>query len=499
MPRVAGRGDSTQRATPPARSRKVRSRFLLLLRSAPWTRAVYLLRGSPGVVLALVVATAIRRVAAASGPLFLSSVGSAPLGRQIASGCSERALPTVSNPAVNDEPVMDFYPPQTGAQVEQGDRLVRATMTGLGLPAPYRVLLHSARLRPGTDSVNETVTLFSRPDTLRHVDVLSSVGGPGVWITDRYAGVRGLVAGDTLQLASGSAQIAGIYRDLAGNRFGSVLPGYWCSWADYIVPTLERRPPPFVLVDSATLFGLVPVLAQRAADDPEIQAWWYSPTDAARASLGEARQVDDAISGLAQRVRDTAASLRLSGGGYQRADSLTTYVAAAQRARDSVVGPVLPISLTATLMALLLLAGAGGLWVEQRSREVALLRSRGVAVGPIGVKALLEMLLPVLVGAALGWGLAAALVRLLGPSALLEPGAVVTAARTVGLAAAAGLVALGSIAAIGSVRRVDGRPRRRWRVSMVPWELTLLAAAVCGCTGGPSSRAASPPMGNQSP
>jgi len=45
---------------------------------------------------------------------------------------------------------------------------------------------------------------------------------------------------------------------------------------------------------------------------------------------------------------------------------------------------------------------------------VALLRSRGVAVGLIGVKALLEMLLPVLVGAALGWGLAAALVRLLG-------------------------------------------------------------------------------------
>ncbi|MEJ7703407.1 MAG: hypothetical protein WKF47_07000 [Geodermatophilaceae bacterium] len=64
--------------------------------------AACLLARVPGVVIALVVATAILGIAAASGPLFLSSVGSATLTQQITDSCPERSLPGVSNPAVND-------------------------------------------------------------------------------------------------------------------------------------------------------------------------------------------------------------------------------------------------------------------------------------------------------------------------------------------------------------------------------------------------------------
>lgn len=115
---------------------------------------------------------------------------------------------------------------------------------------------------------------------------------------------------------------------------------------------------------------------------------------------------------------------------------------------------------------------------EQRSREVALLRSRGVSTRLIGVKALLEMLPSVCVGAAVGWAVALALVRVLGPSPLLDPGSLGTAALTVAVAAVGGLGALAVLAAVGSARRVDPRPPRRFRPAFVPWELALIVAAV---------------------
>ncbi|MBA3250190.1 MAG: hypothetical protein H0T66_07775 [Geodermatophilaceae bacterium] len=129
-------------------------------------------------------------------------------------------------------------------------------MSAFGLPAPYRVMTTAAQLRPGTDRVNFEVTLFARADVLEHVEIVEQAGDTGVWLTDRYAGLRGLRAGDTLQFAFGDAPIAGIYRDLGGDGVFTDLPAYWCTWSDLIVPDLEFRPPPFVLVDPATMYSL---------------------------------------------------------------------------------------------------------------------------------------------------------------------------------------------------------------------------------------------------
>lgn len=113
--------------------------------------------------------------------------------------------------------------------MQAGDPLVGAAMREAGLPTPYRVMVQEAQLRPGTDEVNSSVVLFSRDDALDHVEVVSSTEGAGVWITDRYADVRGLQPGDTLEFAYGSAPIAGVYRDLAGDGMVTDLPAYWCS------------------------------------------------------------------------------------------------------------------------------------------------------------------------------------------------------------------------------------------------------------------------------
>lgn len=130
--------------------------------------------------------------------------------------------------------------------------------------------------------MNDGVTLFARDDALDHVEILEQSGDDGVWLTDRYAGRRGLRAGDTLQYAFGDAPIAGIYRDLSGDSATTVLPAYWCTWSSLIVPTLEFRPPPFALVDQETMFGLIPNLPDLSDAAPEISGWWYSPVNTSR-------------------------------------------------------------------------------------------------------------------------------------------------------------------------------------------------------------------------
>ncbi len=448
---------------------RLRRRFLPTVGSAPWIRAPLLLARVPGVVIALVVATAILGIAAASGPLFLSSVGSATLTQQITDSCPERSLPGVSNPAVNDPNFLgrNLASAQTGVKVDEGDAAVRAEMAGVGLPDPYRVLIHDAAMNRDVDPANMKLTLYSRADALEHVQVLSSSGADrGVWISDRYAGARGLKVGDTLAFEFGSAPISGIYRDLARDGTVSDLPEYWCSWSDLIVPTLENRPPPFVIVDPQTMYELVPVIPEKFFP-VGIYAWWYSPVDTSGMTIADADLVLGQIDRLPYR-----------GGAYQLVGDLPRFVGGAVAARDSVRGPVLPVSLAATALALLLVAAAGFLWAEQRSGEVALLASRGVAAGPIGLKAALEMLLPVSAGAMLGWIGASGLVRLLGPSPLLEPGALRGAAQTVGLAAALGLLTLAILAGLRSRRSVDSRPSRRLRWTLLPWEVGFLLAAV---------------------
>lgn len=442
-------------------------RLLTTMESAPWIRAPVLLARTPSVVVALVVATAILGIAAASGPLFLSSVGSATLTQQIDDACVEDPRPGVSNPEVNDPNVLgqNYASAQGGADIEEGDDAVRTAMAAAGLPDPYRVLIYDSEL-PVTDRVNQTVTLFSRPDALDHVEVMSTSGADGgLWITDRYAEVRGLQVGDTLEMRFFDAPIAGIYRDLAGDGIVSDLPEYWCSWSDLIVPSLENRPPPFVIVEPQTMYDLVPFIPEEFVP-VGISAWWYSPADTSALTVAEA----DVLLGQIDRLA--------VGGGYEVIGDLPGFVDTAVAARDSVQGPVIPVALAATALALLLVAAAGFLWVEQRGREVALLTSRGVSTAPIGIKAALEMLLPVAAGAALGWAGSSLLVRWLGPSALLEPGALAGAAETVGIAAGAGLLTLGILAGIRSRRSVDRRPRRRFRWTWLPLEAAFLVAAV---------------------
>lgn len=451
-----------------------------VLTSPPWTRAPLLLLSTPGVAVALVAATAVLGVAAASGPLFLSSAGSATFTRGATDGCLEETRPSIVNPVPADQALFgDQFSAQSGPDLERAAVFVPAAMQEQGLPTPYQVLIHEASLRPGTDRVNATVTLYSRSGALDHVEILSGdAGNAGVWLPDRYAGLRGLGPGDLLLLAFGDVPVAGVYRDLAGDgyRTRDQLDPFWCHWSDLILPTLERRPPPFLLADPQTLYALTPAVPELGDTAPEITGTWYAPVDLAALSLGEAEELRRRTEPLLAAVGSQAAEMGTGAAGYQRLDDLDAVVRQAQATELSLRGPVVPIALAASVISLLLVVAAGGLWVAQRRREVDLLVARGVGGVPIGVKAVLEVVPAVAIGGGLGWLGAAGSIRLSGPSSLIDPGALGAAGRTVAVASAAALLALGVVAAVASARRTDGVPQARWP-RWLPWELAFLAVA----------------------
>lgn len=396
-----------------------------------------------------VLATAILALAACSGVLFLASAGTAALHNEAAQECPEAGVP-----AVTDDRGPNHYPSalQAPAALPRLDQRVRTAFGRAGLPGTDLVV--TANVAIG-GRATDTALLFAQSGALRYVTRLSG-GGSGLWLPASYASAHGLHPGSTMAIGTGTARVAGIYRDLAPTAFVPLfaLPRFWCNWRDAIVPTPFNRPPPLLLADRSTLLAVA----------PSVDATWYARVDV------QAQTVPVATAGLVAAQRMVAAlgpDLRL------RTD-LPYLLAKAGRERGGLRGPVLPIDLAGVLVAACLVAAAGTYWGVRRRRELYLLSSRGVGPAALGCKAALEMLPATAAGTLLGWGAGIVLVRALGPSAQLEPGA---PAAALGLAAVAGFGALVVLAALAA-RAVPGeRIGHAGRLRRVPWELALLAAS----------------------
>jgi putative ABC transport system permease protein len=414
-----------------------------VLRTEPWRRAPRLLLRHPAVLGAIAGTCALLAIAAASGPLFLSSVGAAALQRRVAEQCPEADRPAL----------------QAGAG--DGAEATRA-ITAAGLPAPYGVVEVDGLSAPfGRDNATPIpLTLYARADALEHVRRVAG-GGEGIWVSDLDAQRFKVEVGDRLALGPVSVRVAGLYEDLAGPGLGRTLPAYWCTWTPVIAPTLESQPPPFLLADAPTMAR---VLAAYQHGDFGMplggDSVWYSPVDTAHLTLTEA----DGVLTARQRLRDVA--------GGTAPDGLAADLAAARAARDGIAGAITPVALAGVLVAVLLVGAAASFWVDQRRAELRLLGARGIGPPALAGKAVLELGLPALTGGAAGWGAAILLVRAAGPAPELEPGAPWRALAAVLPALAAGLLALAAVAA----GRTAERSRHR-RLPPVPWELALLALA----------------------
>lgn len=419
-----------------------------VLTTPPWRRAPLLLLRRPLVFLAIVAATGVLAVAAASGPLFLSTVGTAGFAAQAAEACPESAQPTMLTQV-------------PGRRVAPAAAAGLRAMSANGIPAPYVVT-------DGYSLVGSAlVHLYSGPDALDHVTTLTPrTGAGGVWVPDTFAAKTGLRPGSVLRTSAGTARVAGIYRDLAPNPFALAhLPRYWCTFTDQIVATvasdaaIAATPPrdrygAWLITDMGTV--------ARLSGSP-VQVRWSAALPAPRHPLSRFDQARTQVAAAAASV------------GARVPGDLGRLVAAAHAGRSGISGSIVPIEVAGVVVAALLVAGAGAFWAVARRREVRLLVARGV--GPIALagKAILETAGPAVLGAALGYLVTSYLVRAVGPARTLEPGAPWQALGLVAGTLALGLVLIGVIGGLSGRERTPGR-RRGW-LRHVPIELALLGVA----------------------
>jgi len=471
-------------ATPPPRRR---SGTLLL---APWTRAPLLALGEPAIILAVLAATIILACASSSATLFLSSAASESLRRTIAADC-----PDASYPSIQVGPITSVGPERTdvleppywrGQPYENVEDLAaldaqgHAALIGAGYPAPSHTALavDPAMVGPTTD-INplHQGRLLYQDGATEHIVPISRGPAHGIWVPDSLATMLRLRAGQTVPLnyVSGAAgvlpgvtvPVAGIYHDLADQSAGP----YWCSHAALLRVGLESRAMALLIATDAATFARVQRVTGTGATH-----YWASPIKTDGLTLNGAR---DVVAGQADAYRrfghpppqDLGA--RNSGSGQMPVFALQTTLV-----RDGLRGPVVPIALGGTLLALLLVGAAGSFWADRRSREVRLLASRGVSPAALARKAMLELAGPAVAGTLIGWQAARWLVQAVGPNPHLDHAAPGQALLTAAVALGAGLALLALVAGQRS-RAATERPvgARRSRLAAVPWELLLLAAA----------------------
>ncbi|HEU5008413.1 MAG TPA: hypothetical protein VFT67_15665, partial [Jatrophihabitantaceae bacterium] len=442
------------------------------LASGPWLRAPLLLLRRPIVFLAIVVSTAVLGIAASSGVLFTSTLGTASLDAQAVDDCPELSMPS-------------FFAALTAGDTASENAAGAAAMRRAGLRDPYWVNLAGAQIQ------SVRITLYSRVGALDHVTLLTpNQGQPGAWFPDTFATALKLHAGDTVSTTDGAAiRVAGIYRSLSSDPFHlSNVPRYWCTWNDLIVQKVNGNigTPPFLIADPATIDTVIASAKPVYGVRPAVSANWFAPlprgASIADAKADQQRAADAWGAYLAgshaadKSDFETGALLHYRNPKPPKDSPLGKKIAIADKVHDGLAGSVLPIDLAGAVIALLLVAGAGGFWAAHRQREIALLSARGVGPFPLAVKAVLETLPAVVVGLAAGVLAAIALVRGTGPADVFTPGAIGTAIGAACGAAAAGLVIIAVIGAISGRDRTLGSRRSRWR--HLPVELVLIGFAI---------------------
>jgi putative ABC transport system permease protein len=457
------RGSRAPAGAPPGRPTRTS-----VWRLPPWTRAPWLGLLSPAAVVAVLVTSAILACAVASAPLFLSSARSAALQQQLAPQCVEAGWPTTG--------ATFGVPPDQGDPFRQIADHFSQAWTSLGHHSDRVLEVGAAVGRAGSMQMGLPVTaadgslltlpatLFWRPGVTAHVHAISPSAASGVWLPATYAKSAHARVGDRIGIAGATVTVAGIYTDLYDTAFSS----YWCDYVGLFqnLASSNNAPPPLVLAtDQATVFRI-------AAAARFLTVMQRVPVEHTTLSSARARALLD------QQQRAQTGALRGMDLYPQVNTDLPEAVSRASLIERGLRGPVIPVAVAGGLLALVLVASAGSFWADRRATEVRLLAARGVGPVPLAGKAALELALPALVGAALGWGVSRLLIAGVGPANDLDPSATRAAvlagvgAFVAGLGCAAGVAGL---RARGTAERPLGAAPR-WP-SRVPWELTLLVAA----------------------
>jgi putative ABC transport system permease protein len=412
------------------------------------------------VLVAVIGAGAVVGIAAATGPLVVSSAGNAAVAQRQsdATGVPSGIQATADIPLTWD-------------RVAFRTSLVDSGLRGLPLSPPVVTVLGAqyATLQRGKQQAG--VQMLTRSGFLDHVKVVAGHGTNGLWVGESAAKPLGLHPGSRVTVSvegiSTPVRVAGIYQDIDPYH----VPKFWSPVLSRVAPPRgnpDALPPPPLLGDLRPFLDT----ERRLADKGTLQVEAPVPSGL---SLREARSVAAAITSIKDGVAEPESPLYAA---FDEVDSaLPTLVEQADATVATTTQPVQAISLAGELAALILAGAAGMFLARRRSVEFGLLTARGTSPAALGLRTAAEALLPALFGAAIGLVLAGALTAATGPGGPVDRAAVSGSAVRVGVAAAVSALVVGLFTAVAV--RLDSPDRRvRGRTgSRPPWELALLGLA----------------------
>ena len=448
-----------------------------LLRTAPWTRAPTLAFREPAVAFVIVGVAFVIGVVAASGPLFDASTGSAALALEMSQQCGAD-LGTVAS----GYGPLDSLNQTNTTLAALSSRLLRLSGAPSDSLEPPVVTLNAPIAVGRTPETAAPAQLVTHPGGLEQIERVASAGGRGVWISTDLASEVHVRPGGHLFVAGArdvpgsekppaEVRVAGTYRSLVG----TVLPPFWCSLKGIFGSPDENAPPPPVILTNTPMFTRI----LRDADVHTLNSYRWEQPPSSGVDLEHAAKTATAIASFQHSVGTVVSRPGVPGhqipDGYRLVDEdpdqygfLVSHAQAVQRAVSQGIEPEV---VAGVVVGLLLLGSASVFWAYRRRTELTLLLSRGAAPGSIGIKAGLEAVPLMGIGAVLGWIGSVGLLALVGPSSAFGPSALVRGAVFVIAAEALALVLLAAMASLMTTRESRASRLPLAKLSRVPFEL----------------------------
>ena len=339
---------------------------------------------------------------------------------------------------------------------------------------------------PSSGPVNGV--LFFGTDVLDHVDVVEGTDGPGVWLPDYVAEPLDAHPGDRVELRSGTAVVPvtvdGIYRAL----YALPSTGYWRTWSEqlYIPCTDCEVPPQPILVDRDQLIALSNQLGMhraRFALSAPVRADPPLRLDEARGLGSFADRLSDELTFGRSPLRSLfpCCGQRYRGTGhiaeFELLGAMSRVVKVVDQRIAAVQGPIQVLFLAGLLISFGVVAAAGMFSFTARRVDAGVLAVRGWGPGSVGVKAVLESILPCVVGAIIGFVVATGLIAWIGPQGSIDPAARASALVGSLLATLGVLAIVGVVSALTFVSHHEPRQGLSRVAFIVPWEILALGGA----------------------